>query len=82
VGAGEEPSDNGETHTENIGGRQKENRGCRTCTLGEVQNGEEEGSLELAFDVVLNGTWLNQDTRFRDTGFLGKKRSFWAKCPF
>ena len=24
----------------------KEDRGCRTCSLGEVQNGEEEGCLE------------------------------------
>jgi hypothetical protein len=30
------------TTTHNISGRQKENRGGCTCTLGEVQSGEEE----------------------------------------
>jgi len=36
-----------ETHSKNISGSQKENRGCRTSTLGEVQSGEEESGLEL-----------------------------------
>src|ERR1700676_4781288 len=36
-----------ETHTKNLSRRQKENRGRCTCTLGEVQGGEEEGCLEL-----------------------------------
>jgi hypothetical protein len=31
-----------ETHTKNLSGRQKENRGCRTSTLGEVQGREKE----------------------------------------
>jgi hypothetical protein len=31
-----------ETHTKNLSSRQKENRGCYPCTLGEVQSGEEE----------------------------------------
>jgi hypothetical protein len=35
-----------ETHTNNLSRRQKENRGCRTSTLGEVPGGEEEGGLE------------------------------------
>ena len=34
-----------ETHANNLSGGQKENRGCCTCTLGEVQSGKEEGSL-------------------------------------
>jgi len=34
-----------ETHTKNLSCRQKEHRGCRSCTMGEVQGGEEEGSL-------------------------------------
>jgi hypothetical protein len=33
------------TQEHNIGSRQKENRGCCTCPLGEVQSGEEEGGL-------------------------------------
>jgi hypothetical protein len=28
-----------ETHTKTLSGRQKENRGCRTPTLGKVQGG-------------------------------------------
>jgi hypothetical protein len=34
-----------ETHTKNLSSRQKEDRGCRTRSLGEVQGGEEEGGL-------------------------------------
>jgi len=35
----EASSDDGscETHTKNLIRRQKENRGCRTCSLGKVQ---------------------------------------------
>jgi hypothetical protein len=33
------------TQEHNIGSRQKENRGCCTCPLGEVQSREEEGGL-------------------------------------
>jgi hypothetical protein len=36
-----------ETHTNNLSGRQKKNRSRYTCTLGEVQGGEEEGGIEL-----------------------------------
>ncbi len=36
-----------EAHATNLSGRQKENRGCRTSTLGEVQGGEEEGGVDL-----------------------------------
>jgi hypothetical protein len=35
-----------ETHTKNLSRRQKENRGCYTCTLGEVSGGEEERCLD------------------------------------
>jgi len=35
-----------ETHPKNPSGRQKENRGCRTCTLGDVQSGEEERGVK------------------------------------
>jgi len=45
VGTGEGPSASGETHANNFGGRQKEDRSCRTCSLGEVQSGKEEGCL-------------------------------------
>jgi hypothetical protein len=31
-----------ETQTKNLSSRQKKNRGCYSCTLGEVQGGEEE----------------------------------------
>jgi hypothetical protein len=31
-----------ETHTKYLGGRQKENCGCRTSTLGKVPGGEEK----------------------------------------
>ena len=34
-----------ETQAHDVSRRQKENRGCRTCTLGEVQNGKEESSV-------------------------------------
>jgi hypothetical protein len=34
--------DSCQTHTKNLSSRQKENCGCRTRTLGEVQSGEEE----------------------------------------
>jgi hypothetical protein len=42
------PNAYGKTHLNNLGGRQKKNRRCRTCTLGEVPGGEERGSLEPA----------------------------------
>jgi hypothetical protein len=35
-----------ETHTNNLSRRQKENRCCDPCTLGEVQGGEEDGCLD------------------------------------
>jgi hypothetical protein len=35
-----------ETFTKNLSRRQKENRGCRTSTMGEVPCGEEEGGLD------------------------------------
>ncbi|MGA7929152.1 MAG: hypothetical protein WCA20_24525 [Candidatus Sulfotelmatobacter sp.] len=34
-----------ETHAKNLSGGQKENRGCRTRSLGKVPGGEEEGGL-------------------------------------
>ena len=34
-----------ETQAKNLSRRQKENRGCRTSTLGEVPGGEEEGGI-------------------------------------
>ena len=37
-----------ETHKKTLSGRQKENRDCRTCTLGKVQGGKEEGGIEVA----------------------------------
>ena len=45
MGESEEPSDYGETHAKNLSRREKEDRGCRTRTLGEVQGGEEEGGV-------------------------------------
>ena len=36
-----------ETHTKNLSRRQKENRGCRTSTLGEVPGGEEKGGVAV-----------------------------------
>jgi hypothetical protein len=34
-----------QAHTKNLSRRQKENRGCYTCTLGKVQSGKEEGGV-------------------------------------
>jgi hypothetical protein len=39
--------DSCETHSKNLSCRQKENRCCRTPTLGKVQGGKEEGGVEL-----------------------------------
>jgi len=44
MGEGERSS--AETKAHNISSRQKEDRGGCTGTLGEVQSGEEEGSVE------------------------------------
>src|SRR4051812_34367850 len=41
-----------ETHTKNLSSRQKKNRGCHPCTLGEVQGGEEERGLEPAEPIT------------------------------
>jgi hypothetical protein len=51
-----------ETHTKNLSRRQKENRGRCTCTLGEVQDGEEEGCLELWTREMIPPTYKPKKT--------------------
>jgi hypothetical protein len=43
----------GSCETHHVSGRQEEDRGRHTPTLGEVQGGEEEGGLEPAAYVFL-----------------------------